>query len=71
MPDDSFGRGVCGLAAAEKRTVKVEDVREFPGHIACDDGSRSELVVPIVVDDYVRHSYHLQDPNGPVVEACD
>ncbi|KAL2051349.1 hypothetical protein ABVK25_008401 [Lepraria finkii] len=45
----AFGRGVCGTAAAEKRTVRVEDVSEFPGHIACDEGSRSEIVVPLLV----------------------
>lgn len=44
----SFGRGVCGTAAAERRTVVVEDVEAFPGHIACDARSRSEIVVPVV-----------------------
>jgi GAF domain-containing protein len=42
-----FGRGVCGTAAAERRTVIVEDVNEFPGHITCDARSRSEIVVPV------------------------
>ncbi|MDF1504462.1 GAF domain-containing protein [Roseisolibacter sp. H3M3-2] len=42
-----FGRGVCGTAAAEGRTVVVEDVHAFPGHIACDDRSASEIVVPV------------------------
>lgn len=42
-----FGRGVCGTAAAEGRTVIVEDVHAFPGHIACDARSRSEIVVPV------------------------
>jgi L-methionine (R)-S-oxide reductase len=42
-----FGRGVCGTAAAERKTVIVEDVNEFPGHIACDARSRSEIVVPV------------------------
>ncbi len=46
----AFGRGVCGTAAAERRTVLVPDVEKFPGHIACDAGSRSEIVVPIVRD---------------------
>lgn len=46
----AVGRGVCGAAVAERRTQVVPDVREFPGHIACDDRSRSEIVVPIVVD---------------------
>ena len=40
-------RGVCGTAAAEDRTVVVPDVHAFPGHIACDSASRSEIVVPI------------------------
>jgi GAF domain-containing protein len=44
----ALGRGVCGTAAAEKRTVIVPDVEKFPGHIACDAGSRSEIVVPIL-----------------------
>ena len=44
----AFGKGVCGTAAAEKRTVVVEDVEKFPGHIACDSRSRSEIVVPVV-----------------------
>jgi GAF domain-containing protein len=48
-----FGRGVCGTAAQEKRTVVVPDVHRFPGHIACDPASRSELVVPLVKDDRV------------------
>src|SRR5579885_1113568 len=43
----AFGRGVCGLAAAERRTVIVPDVDAFPGHIACDSRSRSEIVVPV------------------------
>ncbi len=42
-----FGRGVCGTAAAEGRTVVVEDVHAFPGHIACDGRSASEIVVPV------------------------
>jgi GAF domain-containing protein len=44
----ALGRGVCGAAAVERRTVIVPDVEQFPGHIACDAGSRSEIVVPIV-----------------------
>lgn len=43
-----LGRGVCGTAAAERRTVIVDDVEQFPGHIACDAGSRSEIVVPVL-----------------------
>ena len=49
----AIGRGVCGTAAARGTTVRVEDVDAFPGHIACDGASRSELVVPI------RHAGHV------------
>lgn len=42
------GKGVCGRAVQERRTIVVADVHEFPGHIACDSRSRSELVVPLV-----------------------
>ena len=44
------GRGVCGQAAARRTTVVVKDVHEFPGHIACDSRSRSEIVVPLLND---------------------
>ncbi len=44
----AVGRGVCGTAAAERRTVIVPDVDAFPGHIACDARSRSEIVVPVL-----------------------
>jgi len=47
----AFGRGVCGTAAAERRTVVVPDVEAFPGHIACDGRSRSEIVVPVLGTD--------------------
>lgn len=44
----AFGRGVCGTAAATRRTQVVEDVHAFPGHIACDSRSASEIVVPVL-----------------------
>ncbi|MCM2675299.1 GAF domain-containing protein [Alkalicoccobacillus plakortidis] len=44
----SFGKGVCGTAAAEQKTIRVADVHQFPGHIACDAASRSEIVVPLI-----------------------
>ena len=44
----ALGKGVCGTAAAERRTIVVRDVEEFPGHIACDAASRSEIVVPLI-----------------------
>src|SRR6185503_21025641 len=44
----AFGSGVCGTAAAKRQVQRVEDVNAFPGHIACDSASASELVVPII-----------------------
>jgi GAF domain-containing protein len=44
----ALGRGVCGTAAARRETVIVADVHAFPGHIACDSASRSEIVVPLI-----------------------
>lgn len=49
--DITFGRGVCGTAAAERRTVVVPDVHAFPGHITCDPRSQSEIVVPVFAAD--------------------
>ena len=46
-----FGKGVCGTAAQERRTIVVEDVHAFPGHIACDAASQSEIVVPVFNSD--------------------
>jgi len=48
-----LGKGVCGTSAQNKSTVIVENVEDFPGHIACDSGSRSEIVVPIFVNNTV------------------
>ncbi|SEO98079.1 GAF domain-containing protein [Paenibacillus sp. OV219] len=45
-----FARGVCGKAASTRETVRVENVHEFPGHIACDAASQSEIVIPIMKD---------------------
>lgn len=46
--DITFGRGVCGTAAAHRRTMIVADVQKFPGHITCDARSRSEIVLPVL-----------------------
>ncbi|MDQ0495264.1 MULTISPECIES: GAF domain-containing protein [Paenibacillus] len=43
-----LGRGVCGTAAAERRTLVIDDVHAFPGHIACDAASNSEIVIPLI-----------------------
>jgi len=45
-----FGKGVCGATAAKKETIIVEDVDKFPGHIICDALSRSEIVVPVIIN---------------------
>ncbi|WYP25540.1 GAF domain-containing protein [Alkalihalobacillus sp. FSL W8-0930] len=45
-----FGKGVCGTAAAKQETIRVADVHQFPGHIACDAASRSEIVIPLIKD---------------------
>ena len=55
-------RGVCGTAAAEDRTVVVPDVHAFPGHIACDSASRSEIVVPIHHDGAVAAVLDIDSP---------
>ncbi len=46
-----IGKGVCGTSAEKRQSVIVEDVNNFPGHIACDPESRSEIVIPIIKDD--------------------
>lgn len=60
----AFGRGVCGTAAALGATQLVPDVREFPGHIACDAESRAELVVPVIVAGSVAAVIDLDSPEA-------
>ena len=57
-----FGQGVCGAAAATLEVQRVEDVHAFPGHIACDSASNSELVVPIVRDGKLLAVLDLDSP---------
>ena len=57
------GRGVCGTAVAEDKTQLVQDVHQFPGHIACDSSSNSEIVVPIRVDGKVVGVLDLDSPH--------
>ncbi len=45
-----IGKGVCGTSAAERKTMRVEDVHQFPGHITCDAATRSEIVIPLMKD---------------------
>ncbi len=56
------GRGVCGTAVAENRTQLVPDVHEFPGHIACDSASNSEIVVPIRVNGEIWGVLDIDSP---------
>ncbi|MEY3833535.1 MAG: Free methionine-R-sulfoxide reductase [Pseudomonadota bacterium] len=58
-----FGRGVCGAAAQTGETQLVEDVHAFPGHIACDANSASELVVPVIRDGHVIAVVDLDSPS--------
>jgi GAF domain-containing protein len=58
----ALDRGVCGAAARTRTTQRVEDVHAFPGHIACDAASRSELVVPMVVGDRLIGVLDLDSP---------
>ena len=59
----AIGAGVCGAAARDKRTVVVEDVHRFPGHIACDSASMSEVVVPLVRGGKVLGVFDLDSPS--------
>ncbi|MEE1950417.1 GAF domain-containing protein [Pseudomonas alcaligenes] len=58
-----FGRGVCGAAASSRQTQRVEDVHAFPGHIACDSASNSELVVPLLKDGRLIGVLDLDSPS--------
>lgn len=57
------GRGVCGTAVARGQSVLVRDVHEFPGHIACDAASQSELVVPLIVNGRILGVLDLDSPS--------
>jgi GAF domain-containing protein len=58
-----FGKGVCGAAAQSRETQRVLDVHEFPGHIACDSASNSELVVPLVKEGRLIGVLDLDSPS--------
>ena len=67
----AVGKGVCGTAVAEARTQLVPDVHAFPGHIACDAASRSELVVPLIVGDEVKGVLDLDSPSPARFDEID
>lgn len=65
------GRGVCGAAAATRETQLVEDVHAFPGHIACDAASASEVVVPVIHDGALVGVIDLDSPRAARFDADD
>jgi GAF domain-containing protein len=65
------GQGVCGTAAAQRETVLVPDVNEFPGHIACDAASRSEIVVPLLRQGRMLGVLDLDSPVLNRFDAAD
>jgi L-methionine (R)-S-oxide reductase len=67
----ALGQGVCGAAAAQRRSLLVPDVHAFPGHIACDAASRSELVVPLLPDDRLLGVLDLDSPLLARFDAAD
>jgi GAF domain-containing protein len=67
----ALGRGVCGTAAERREILLVPDVNEFPGHIACDAASRSEIVVPLVHEGRLLGVLDLDSPNLARFDAED
>ena len=65
----ALGRGVCGTAAENHSTLRVADVTKFPGHIACDSASRSEIVVPLLTED--SHLIGVLDIDSPELDRFD
>jgi len=66
-----IGKGVCGTAVAKRETILVPDVHAFPGHIACDAASQSELVVPLIRDRRVLGVLDLDSPRAGRFDADD
>lgn len=66
-----YGKGVCGTAWAEKRTLVVPDVDKFPGHIACSSASRSEIVVPVVRNGEVVAVLDIDSERTGTFDAVD
>src|SRR6187402_932623 len=67
----ALGRGVCGTAARERKTIVVPDVHAFPGHIACDVASRSEIVVPLLFGERLLGVLDLDSPRENRFDADD
>ncbi|WP_449621499.1 GAF domain-containing protein [Robertmurraya sp. Marseille-Q9965] len=66
-----YGKGVCGTSASEKKTLRVEDVHQFPGHIACDAASQSEIVVPIIKNGEVIGVLDIDSPEKNRFDEID
>lgn len=64
----AIGRGVCGSAAETLTTQRIANVHEFPGHIACDEASKSEIVIPLLVDGSL---YGVLDIDAPIYDRFD
>jgi GAF domain-containing protein len=67
----TFDQGVCGAAAKSRQVQRVEDVHAFPGHIACDAASKSEIVVPILRDGELIAVLDIDSPNKARFDAED
>ena len=67
----AIGAGVCGTAAATRRTQRVDDVEAFPGHIACDAASRSEIVIPLLRDGELLGVLDIDSPEPARFTAED
>ena len=67
----ALGKGVCGTAAAQRRTLLVPDVQEFPGHIACDAASRSEIVVPLLAGGALLGVLDIDSPRAARFDEAD
>jgi L-methionine (R)-S-oxide reductase len=66
-----LGKGVCGTAASRKETLRIEDVHAFPGHIACDAASQSEIVVPMIKDGQVIGVLDIDSPEKNRFDELD
>jgi GAF domain-containing protein len=66
-----IGKGVCGAAAARRKTILVKNVNEFPGHIACDPNSNSEIVVPLLKNDALLGVLDLDSPKLARFDVAD
>lgn len=67
----AYGKGVCGTSWKEAKTIVVEDVHQFPGHIACSSASKSEIVVPIFKDNQVVGVLDIDSENLATFDSID